>query len=80
MIESAVTTKGQTTLPRRVREELGLQPGDRIRYILSDGEVRLLKARSVMELEGMLARPNQPVVTLEEMERGIERGALEGSR
>ena len=80
MIESAVTTKGQTTLPRRVREELGLQPGDRIRYILADGEVRLLKARSVMELEGLLARPGQPTVTLHEMERGIKRGALEGSR
>ena len=80
MIESAVTTKGQTTLPRRVREQLGLQPGDRIRYILSEGEVRLLKARSVMELEGMLARTGQPAVTLEEMEGGIERGALEGSR
>jgi len=80
MIESAVTAKGQTTLPRRVREELGLQPGDRIRYILADGEVRLLKARSVMELEGLLARPGQPTVTLDEMERGIKRGALEGSR
>lgn len=80
MIESAVTAKGQTTLPRRVREELGLQPGDRIRYILADGEVRLVKARSVMELEGLLARPGQPTVTLDEMERGIKRGALEGSR
>jgi len=80
MIESALTAKGQTTLPRRVREELGLQPGDRIRYILADGEVRLLKARSVMELEGLLARPGQPTVTLDEMERGIKRGALEGSR
>ena len=80
MLESAITTKGQTTLPRRVREQLGLQPGDRIRYILSEGEVRLLKARSVMELEGMLARTGQPAVTLEEMERGIKRGALEGSR
>jgi len=80
MIESAVTAKGQITLPRRVREELGLQPGDRIRYILADGEVRLLKARSVMELEGLLARPDQPTVTLDEMERGIKRGALEGSR
>ncbi len=80
MIESTVTSKGQTTLPRPVRERLGLQPGDRIRYIFSDGEVRLLKARSVMELEDLLARPGQGVVSLEEMERGIERGALEGSR
>ena len=75
MIESTVTSKGQTTLPRPVRERLGLQPGDRIRYIFSDGEVRLLKARSVMELEDLLARPGQGVVSLEEMERGIEQVA-----
>ena len=62
MIESAVTTKGQTTLPKRVREQLGLQPGDRIRYIISGGEVRLLKARSVMELEGLLERKHQPAI------------------
>ena len=80
MLESTVTAKGRTTLPRQVRQQLGLQPGDRIRYILSDGEVRLLKARSVMELEGLLARPDQPTVTLEEMEQSIKRGALEGSR
>ena len=75
MIESTVTAKGQTTLPRPVREQLGLQPGDRIRYIVSKGEVRLLKVRSVMELEDLLARPGQGAVSLEEMERGIERGA-----
>jgi AbrB family looped-hinge helix DNA binding protein len=80
MIESAVTTKGQTTLPRQVRDKLGLRPGDRVRYILSEGEVRLVKARSVMELEGLLERRGQHSVSLEEMEQGIRRGALEGSR
>ena len=30
--------------------------------------------------EPALARPDQPAVTLEEMEQGIKRGALEGSR
>ncbi|MCP4992449.1 MAG: AbrB/MazE/SpoVT family DNA-binding domain-containing protein [Gammaproteobacteria bacterium] len=80
MLESAVTSKGQTTLPKSVRQSLGLEPGDRIRYIISDGEVRLLKARSVMELEGILKRPRQKAVSLEEMEQAIEKGALEGSR
>ena len=80
MIESAVTSKGQTTLPRQVRKSLGLEPGDRVRYIISDGEVRLVKARSVMELEGILHRPGQKPVSLEEMEQAIGKGAVEGSR
>ena len=80
MIESAVTSKGQTTLPKPVRKSLNLEPGDRVRYIISEGGVRLLKARSVMELEGMLKRAGQKPISLAEMERAIEKGALEGSR
>lgn len=80
MIESAVTAKGQTTLPKTVRNSLGLEPGDRIRYIISGDEVRLLKARSITELEGMLKRPGQKSRSLEEMDQAIKKGALEGSR
>ena len=40
MQESTITTKGQTTLPRTVRTALGLAPGDRVRYVILDGEVR----------------------------------------
>ena len=43
MVESAVTSKGQTTLPKAVREALGIGPGDRVRYVILDnGEVRIL--------------------------------------
>jgi AbrB family looped-hinge helix DNA binding protein len=43
MQESTVTSNCQTTLPRDVRAALGLRPGDRVRYLIIDGEVRLLK-------------------------------------
>ena len=78
MQESTVTVKGQTTLPREVREALGLKPGDRIRYlVLDDGQVRILKPRSVMSLAGMLHRDGQQPVTLEAMDAAIARGAQE---
>ena len=73
--ESTVTTKGQTTLPRNVRAALGLASGDRVRYVILDGEVRLMKARPVKELRGMLARPGQTPVTLEAMDEAIAAGA-----
>ncbi|MGH6903318.1 MAG: AbrB/MazE/SpoVT family DNA-binding domain-containing protein [Geminicoccaceae bacterium] len=38
---SRVTSKGQTTIPRAVREKLALKPGDVIVYELEDDEVRL---------------------------------------
>ena len=74
---SRVTAKGQTTLPREVRAALGLAAGDRVRYVILDGEVRIVKAHSVRDLRGLLARPDQRVVSLEEMEEAIAGGAAE---
>ena len=44
-MESTVTAEGQTTLPKAVRDALGLGPGDRVRYHVRDGEVRLLRVQ-----------------------------------
>ncbi len=44
MITSQLTAKSQTTIPRAVRSELGLKPGDAIAYELSDGRAVLTKA------------------------------------
>ena len=77
MRESTVTAKGQTTLPKDVRKVLGLQPGDKLRYILLDGEVRILRARPVLDLEGALKRSGQKPVTLEEMDEAIAAGAVD---
>ncbi len=44
--ESTVTIKGQTTLPRDVRQALGLHSGDRVLHMILDGgEVRILRSR-----------------------------------
>ena len=77
MIESSITKKGQTTLPKPVRERLGVQAGDRGRYVISNGEVRILAVRPISRLFGMLQR-NGPAVTLEEMEQAIADGACKG--
>ena len=77
MQESTVTTKGQTTLPKAVRSVLGIAPGDRVRYVILDGEVRLLKARPVAGLAGILARPGQKPVSLEDMDAAIAEAAAE---
>ena len=43
MQTSRVTSKGQTTIPRVIREKLSLKPGDVLVYEVNDGEVRLRK-------------------------------------
>ena len=80
MQETTVTVKGQTTLPRDVRAALGLKSGDKVRYVVMNGEVRLMKARPVAELEGLLARPGRKPVSLEEMDDAIASGASDRAR
>jgi antitoxin PrlF len=42
-VESAITIKGQATIPKAIREYLGLEPGDRLKFFLHpDGSVVLL--------------------------------------
>lgn len=78
MSESTVTIKGQTTLPRAVRQALALNPGDRLRYVILDnGQVRLLRSRPLAELAGVLKQPGRAPVSLEEMEAAIAAGARE---
>jgi antitoxin PrlF len=43
-MESAITVKGQATIPKSIREHLGLQPGDRVKFFVHpDGSVVLLR-------------------------------------
>ena len=75
-MEATITSKGQITLPKSLRDQLHLHTGDRVVFVTAeDGSVHLIpKHSSVKDLKGMLPRPEQPV-TLEAMERAIEQGA-----
>jgi antitoxin PrlF len=77
MQESTVTVKGQTTLPKDVRTALGLTSGDRVRYVILEGEVRIVKACSAKDLKGMLARPGRTSVSVEAMDEAIAAAAID---
>ncbi len=76
MFESAVTKKGQTTLPKPVREALGVQAGDRVRYLVVDGTVRILPLRPIGRLYGALQHDGPPI-SVERMEQAIAEGATD---
>ena len=77
MFESAVTSKGQTTIPKPVQETLGVQPGDRVRYVIVGDMVRILPVRPVHRLFGALSSDGPPV-TLEQMEQAVADSAAAG--
>ena len=54
MTNATLTTKGQTTIPKEIRDGLGLQPGDQMTFtLLSNGTVVMrAKTKSVLSLGG----------------------------
>ena len=62
------------TVPKPIRDSLGLRPGDRIDFIpVSGDEVRVVPVTaSVKQLKGMVPKPRKPV-TLEQMDDAIAR-------
>ena len=79
MQESKVTAKGQTTLPRDVRTAFGVAAGETVWYTVKGGRVYILKARHVSALDGMLHRPGQRAVSVDEMNEAIAQGAIESA-
>lgn len=74
MLESEVTDAGQTTLPKELLEAMSLREGGRIRYLVSDGAIRMVAVKPVARLFGALRYDGTPV-TEEEMERAVSDGA-----
>ncbi len=48
-----VSPKFQIVIPKRLREELKLRPGEQLQIYLLDGTVRLHRPRSIKELRGI---------------------------
>jgi antitoxin PrlF len=46
---TTLTSKGQVTIPKEIRDELGLKPSDKIVFSLEDGHVTLRKAYPALE-------------------------------
>lgn len=75
MSVSTVTSKGQITIPKDIREYLKLQPGDKIDFIIEkEGKVVIEPATlDVKELEGILHRPHRKAISLQEMKTAVQR-------
>jgi AbrB family looped-hinge helix DNA binding protein len=74
-MESAITSKGQATIPKAIRDHLRLRPGDRVKFFIHpDGSVVLLPKLPATALRGFVEHRGRPV-TLDEMNEAIAEGA-----
>jgi antitoxin PrlF len=72
MSMATITSKGQITLPKEVRDELRLKEGDRVSFEKIDGRFVLRpQNKSVMDLAGILRRPDEKALTVREMDEAV---------
>lgn len=73
MTHATLTSKGQVTIPRSIRNKLNLKTGDKINFMMKDGEVLLVPvSKQVSDVFGILSRDGQKAVTDEEMNEVIK--------
>lgn len=79
---STVTDKGQVTLPKAIRDRLGIRAGSRIEFEVQPDDtltVRLL-TRGSTGLFGLIEQPGQAVRSLDEIDAGIAAAVAERRR
>jgi AbrB family looped-hinge helix DNA binding protein len=81
MTAATITSKGQTTIPKDVRDRLDLGPGDRVEFVVrDDGTALMVPTKSrLAELKGCLP-PRERPLTLEQLDDAVGEAAVARSR
>ena len=73
MASATVTSKGQITLPKRVRDRLRIEAGDRLEFVESEqGFLVVAATRDIRLLKGIIGRAKK-LVSIEDMNSAIEK-------
>ncbi|MDR2260709.1 MAG: AbrB/MazE/SpoVT family DNA-binding domain-containing protein [Azoarcus sp.] len=73
---ATVSSKGQVTLPKAIRDQLGLSEGARLDLEVVDGSLRGRPvSRTALDILGALCQPGRKAVSVEEMKEAIETAA-----
>jgi AbrB family looped-hinge helix DNA binding protein len=54
MEEATISTKYQVVIPKRVREKLGIEPGQKVQVIPYMGRIEMIPVRDIKESRGFL--------------------------
>lgn len=82
-VVATVTSKGQITVPKTVRNTLGLNKGDGVEFTIERGHVHLRAIKPIRSSSGILHRylpRGWKPPTVEEMDQGVARYFAERHR
>lgn len=73
MSAATITSKGQITIPKDIRVKLGLEPGNKVNFLVDDeGVVSFVPMTTdVTTLKGIIAKPSKPV-SVEDMKATVK--------
>lgn len=76
--EATMTSKGQVTLPKKIRDQLKIRTGTKLRFAVEEGERIVVTARpsSIQDSFGMLGKPPKSA-TLEQMDEAIRKAVVD---
>jgi AbrB family looped-hinge helix DNA binding protein len=82
MAQATLTSKGQITIPKSVRDSLHLHSGDRVEFIVQGDKEALVKpvTKTAAEVFGKLFKPGRPRKSVEQMNEAVVRSLKERSR
>jgi AbrB family looped-hinge helix DNA binding protein len=78
--QSTVTSKGQTTIPKELRDALGIKEGTPLRWKLENGVLTVRPKTRRLEDFVPMVPPNGRHVTIEDMDRAIGEAVAERDR
>jgi len=82
MAHSTVTSKGQTTIPGRIRKALRIKPGDKLEYTVEGDQVKIRVHPGTRALKGALASKKGKGMSFSEIREAAAKAARgrEGNR
>jgi AbrB family looped-hinge helix DNA binding protein len=75
MAQATLTTKGQVTIPKDVRDSLQINTGDKIEIIVTENREAIIRpiSKKVDDIFGKLYKPGRKVISLEAMDEAIKK-------
>ena len=82
MALAKITSKGQVTIPKAVRESLKVYAGDKIEFVITEEGQALIRpvTKKVDDVYGRLYKPDRKPISIEKMKAGVRQKMRAGFR
>jgi antitoxin PrlF len=74
---ATITSKGQVTIPKEIRDLLGVHPGDAVDFAIQNGQVVVQSRLKPSALKGILKGRAKRPLTIEQMRDAVKTRAAE---